>query len=301
MEGNDTPSEVSLLDTGTAPAVPAAGTETQNGNQQQAAAASGDAAAGSAASAKPFVNTDGTLADGWVDNLPEETAAYKSTFSKYKTVPDMAKALASANHLIGKKLGVPTDKSSPEEVAAFRQALGVPEKVEEYKFAPTALPEGITWSEDLAKPFAEIAHKHNVPPGAMAALADQFAKFEAAKVGVMQEQYDMQRKEGIASLQKEWGGKFSENIGVAKQAAKLAGVDSNSHGFSDPEVVRGFVRLAAMMSEDKVGRAGGAAEMLSGAARAKDIMTNSDNAWHKRYQEGDPEAVALVTGLLKNK
>ena len=120
MEGNDTPSEGSLLDTGTAPATPEEGVETPN-------------------------------------------------------------------HLIGKKLGVPTDKSSPEEVAAFRTALGVPESVEEYKFAPSAMPEGMTWSDEMSKPFAAIAHKHGIPPGAMTALADQFAQYESAKLGVMQE------------------------------------------------------------------------------------------------------------------
>ena len=56
-----------------------------------------------------------------------------------------------------------------------------------------------------------------------------------------------------------------------------------------------------MMSEDKIGRVSGGSELLSGSARAKDIMTNADNAWYKRYQEGDAEAVAMVTSLLRNK
>jgi hypothetical protein len=38
---------------------------------------------------------------------------------------------------------------------------------------------------------------------------------------------------------------------------------------------------------------------MTGSARAKDIMTNSDNPWHKRYMEGDREAATLVTEMLK--
>jgi len=292
MEGNDTPSEGSLLETGTAPATPEEGVETPN--ETAPAETSGDAP-------KAYVNADGTLADGWADSLPEDLNPYKASVKNMKGVPDLVKALGNANHLIGKKLGVPTDKSSPEEVAAFRTALGVPESVEEYKFAPSAMPEGMTWSDEMSKPFAAIAHKHGIPPGAMTALADQFAQYESAKLGVMQEGFDAQRKSAIATLQQEWGAKFDTNIATAKQAAKLAGVDSNSSGFSDPEVVRGFVRLAAMMSEDKIGRVSGGSELLSGSARAKDIMTNADNAWYKRYQEGDAEAVAMVTSLLRNK
>jgi hypothetical protein len=57
--------------------------------------------------------------------------------------------------------------------------------------------------------------------------------------------------------------------------------------------------MAQMMSEDKVGRSMGGTEFMTGAARAKDIMSNPDNNWHKRYMEGDREAAALVTSLLK--
>jgi hypothetical protein len=246
-----------------------------------------------------WVNPDGTFGDKWLDALPDDVADYKTSVKNFKSVPDLVKALGNANALIGKKLGVPGEKSSPEEVAAFRRAMGVPESLEEYKFAPDALPEGLTWSDEFAKPFAEVAHKHSIPPNAMKDLANQFANYERHKFDAIQATYEKQRTEAVQTLQKEWGGDFGKNIGLAKQAAKMAGVDSNSHGFSDPEVVRGFVRMAHMMSEDKLGRSMGGTEFLTGAARAKDIMSNPDNAWHKRYMEGDREAATLVTSLLK--
>ena len=60
-----------------------------------------------------------------------------------------------------------------------------------------------------------------------------------------------------------------------------------------------FRSMAQMMSEDKVGRSMSGSEFMTGSARAKDIMSNPDNSWHKRYMEGDREAATLVTGLLK--
>lgn len=285
----DTSSEQSLLDTGadsTNAAAPAAA-ETTTTTTQPSTPSTG------------WVNPDGTFGDKWLDALPDDAKDYKDTLAKYKSVPDMAKALANANALIGKKLGVPNEKSSPEEVAAFRRAMGVPESLEEYKFAPDSLPEGMTWSDDMAKPYAEIAHKHGIPPSAMKELVAQHAKTEMFKLEAIQATYEKQRTEAVQSLQKEWGNDFGKNIGLAKQAAKMAGVDANSHGFSDPEVVRGFVRMAQMMSEDKIGRSMGGTEFMTGAARAKDIMSNPENAWHKRYMEGDKEAAALVTSLLK--
>lgn len=279
----DTSSEQSLLDTGAATNAEApSATETTTATQHTG-----------------YVNPDGTFADGWTNNLPEDSAAYKDTLSKYKSVPDMAKALANANALIGKKLGVPNEKSSPEEVAAFRRSLGVPDSIEEYKFAPDALPEGMTWDDANVKNYAEIAHKHNIPPSAMKALVTEHAKMEHFKMQGMQAQIEKQHVEAVNTLKKEWGGEFEKNIGLAKQAAKIAGVNANSQGFADPEVVRGFVRMAQMMSEDKVGRSMSGSEFMTGQARAKDIMSNPDNSWHKRYMEGDREAATLVTGLLK--
>ena len=280
----DTSSEQSLLDTGAATNAEApSATETSTAPTQHTG----------------YVNPDGTFAEGWANNLPEDSAAYKDTLSKYKSVPDMAKALANANALIGKKLGVPNEKSSPEEVAAFRRSLGVPDSIDEYKFAPDALPEGMTWDDANVKNYAEIAHKHNIPPSAMKALVTEHAKMEHFKMQGMQAMIEKQHVEAVNTLKKEWGGEFEKNIGLAKQAAKIAGVNANSQGFADPEVVRGFVRMAQMMSEDKVGRSMSGSEFMTGQARAKDIMSNPDNSWHKRYMEGDREAATLVTGLLK--
>lgn len=284
----DTSSEQSLLDTGadSTNAAPAA-------SSQPAAVTNTQPSAG-------WVNPDGTFGDKWLDALPEDSAAFKNSVKNFKSVPDLVKALGNANALIGKKLGVPNEKSSPEELAAFRKAMGVPDTLDDYKFAPDALPEGMTWNDDFAKPFAEIAHKHNVPPGAMKALANQFAHYEKVKLEALQSTFEKQRTEAVGTLQKEWGNEFDKNIGLAKQAAKMAGVNANSHGFSDPEVVRGFVRMAQMMSEDKMGRGMQSAEMMTGQARAMDIMRNADNPWHNRYREGDREAVSLVNSLLKN-
>jgi hypothetical protein len=285
----DTSSEQSLLDTGadsTNAAAPTA-SETTTTPTQPSTPSTG------------WVNPDGTFSDKWLDALPDDVADYKNSFKNFKSVPDMAKALANANALIGKKLGVPNEKSSPEEVAAFRRAMGVPESLEEYKFAPDALPEGMTWSDDMAKPYAEIAHKHGIPPSAMKELVAQHAKTEMFKLEAIKATYEKQRTEAVQSLQKEWGNDFGKNLETVKQLAKMAKVNPNTFGFSDPDIVRGFANIAQMLSEDKVGRSMGGTEFMTGEARAKDIMSNPENAWHKRYMEGDKEAAALVTSLLK--
>ncbi len=99
----DTSSEQSLLDTGA------------DSTNADSSASSQPAAETPTQPSTGWVNPDGTFGDKWLDALPEDAKDYKDTLSKYKSVPDMAKALANANALIGKKLGVPSEKSSPED------------------------------------------------------------------------------------------------------------------------------------------------------------------------------------------
>lgn len=249
-----------------------------------------------------FVGTDGAFVEGWTAKLPEDMKEAGASLGKFKSVTDLAKSYHHLEKTIGARpqgVIVPTDKSTPEEIAAYRKAMGVPEKLEEYNVTPEKLPDGMTWNPETAKPYMEIAHKHNIPPAAMKALVAVQMQQEQNRVDALTTLVQKRLADGKADLQKEWGADFEKNIGRAQIAAKLAAVDSNSPGFSDPNVVKAFVRLASMLSEDKlVSATNGSPGGGGGQARAKDIMTNPENPMYKKYQEGDKEAVSFVTNLL---
>jgi hypothetical protein len=249
-----------------------------------------------------FVTGDGTFSDGWTQRLPDDLGEARAGFGKYKNVAELAKGLHNANRMIGQRgVIVPTQDSPPEDVAAFRKALGVPETTEGYKdIKPEQLPAGVEWNDDLARPYIEIAHKHNIPPGALKELVGLHAKQRELEMQTLFAELDSRRDEGKKLLQQTWRDKYTDNIGMAQKAAQLAGVDASSFGFGDPQVVMGFVRLASMLSEDKFagqGRApAGAADLLS---KAKDVQTNKDNPMYARYQAGDPDTVAMVRSWIK--
>lgn len=260
-----------------------------------APAAAGDAPAS-------FVGADGGFVEGWTSKLPEDLRDAGASLGKFKTVTDLAKSYHHLEKTIGARpqgVIIPSEKSTPEEVAAYRKALGVPDKVEEYNFKPDEMPEGMTWTEGNAKQFAEVAHKHNIPPAAMKELAKVQAKMRQAEADVLANMVHTKREEGKAALQKEWGQDFEKNVGRAQMAAKLAGVDANSFGFGDPAVVKAFVRLAGMLSEDKLVSAGNAPGPGGGAARAKDIQTNPNNPLYAKYQDGDADTISMVRALMQ--
>ncbi|NBW08650.1 MAG: hypothetical protein EBR82_11555 [Caulobacteraceae bacterium] len=215
-------------------------------------------------------------------------------------VESLAKSYQGLEQLLGKKANAivpPNEKSTPEEVATYRKAIGVPESPEGYNLKPEQLPEGVTWDDNVAKKAAELAHKHNVPAAAM----QEFMKFDMERAALMNQaaanMIEQQLEAGRAELQKVYGDKMPEKIELARRAAVTAGVDPTSQGFVDPQVVKAIVSLAEKLSDDKL-VAGDQTGASSTRSRARDIMTNQANPLYARYQEGDPEVVDQVRRML---
>jgi len=247
----------------------------------------------------PWIGADGAFSEKWTEKLPDDLKEAAPTLGKYKTVTDLAKALHNANALIGKKTLVPNEKSTPEEISVYRKALGIPDDIKEYNIKPDELPEGLSWNDENGKRFMELGYKYNIPPAAMKAIVAEYGAHRLAEMQVMAQEIDSRKTAGVEDLKKTWGENFDKNLTVAQQAAKLAGVNPESFGFGDPEVVKGFVRLAAQLSDDKLVRGAGGDMTQGGAARAKDIQTNPQNPLHAKYKDGDPDTVQMVRNYLQ--
>ena len=278
---------------------PTGGTSGGAGDPPSLIASSAPVSTPPAAGDSPWIAPDGSFSEKWTDKLPDDLKDAAPTLGKYKTVTDLAKALHNANGLIGKKTLVPNEKSTPEEISAYRKALGIPETLAEYNIKPDEIPDGLGWNDENAKRFAELGHKHNIPPAAMKAIVAEYAAQRLTEMQVMAQEIDTRKTAGVEDLKKTWGENFDKNLAVAQQAAKIAGVNPESFGFGDPEVVKGFVRLAAQLSDDKLVKGSGGDITQGGPARAKDIQTNPQNPLHAKYRDGDTDTVQMVRNYLQ--
>jgi len=250
-----------------------------------------------------YVGDDGSFADGWLDRLPAEMDPAKQTLAKYRGLPELAKSHFELQQLLGKKssaVNIPGEKSTPEEIAAYRKAVGVPETVDGYNLKPEKLPDGVTWDDATGKAFAEIAHKHHIPAAAMKELAALQISQEAMRAEEVGKMIGAQLERGKQELQAAWGANFDKNIGLAARVAQTVGLDPHTDGLRDPKVVQALVRVAGMMSEDKLVTGEFAPSMQAGKIRAKSIMTDKSNPLYAKYQEGDSETVALVRSLMRH-
>jgi len=275
--------------------------------QQTTPADAGQASGGQAAQTQQtqggFIGADGGFAEGWLDKLPGDLDPYKPTLAKYKDFGSLAKSHGELQQLLGKKssaVNVPGEKSTPEEIAAFRKALGVPEKAEEYGFKPEKLPDGVAWDDNSAKQFAAIAHKHHIPAAAMKELAAHQIAMEEARSQEAFRQMETELLNGKQQLQTAWGQNFEKNLHTASRVAKSIGLDPESPGLRDPAVVQALFKVSQITSEDKLVSPADGATNMPGKLRAQDVMTNKQNPLYERYQNGDSEIVQLVRDMLRN-
>ena len=249
------------------------------------------------------LNEKGQFGEGWLDRLPEEFADSKQILGQFKDPAAMAKTLINQQRLLGKKADaviMPNDKSTPEEWAAFRSKLGVPESPDAYATKPADLPEGFEWNEGQAKEFNAFAHEKGLTPAQAEAIMSWDAKRSAAQAAeqaqVAAKEYDAGKK----ALAEAWGDKFDTNMAVVKRACQVTGLDPNSKGLSDPAIVVALERFSRMVSDDKIVSADSTATFMAGRAKATDIQKNPQNPYHQRYMDGDQEINKLVLDLIKN-
>jgi hypothetical protein len=148
----------------------------------------------------------------WPDNWRQEMAGndekelkrlerMKSPADVYKSYREIEK-LKSSFTPIPKK---PTAESTPEEVKAYRDHLGIPETFDKYDLS---FDDGTAVGEDLmpqVNGFLQYAHEHNIPPEFVKGPLKFFLDDVAREKEAIAERNDEARIEGSAKLRAEWG------------------------------------------------------------------------------------------------
>jgi hypothetical protein len=163
---------------------------------------------------------EGKFEEGWTENL--RAAGFERLATKAALAKDEAtffKTMDEALGLIGKKapaVAYPQPGASDEEVAHFRKAAGVPESAEAYQLKPASMPEGLEWSDEDAKAYGEIFHKHHVPQAAAQELVDRHMQ-SIANMALEGQERIMSKvgkfaQASEATFQKEWGDEYDTRL-----------------------------------------------------------------------------------------
>lgn len=158
----------------------------------------------------------GPWGDNWREAASAEDQAVLKALQRYASPKDVAKALVEAQAKIRSgELSKPLpDDATPEQIAEYRKARGIPEQAAGYL---EKLPDGLVIGEDdkpLFDSFAGELHKHNVDPkvahGLIAWYQNLVSGEDKARVDA-----DAELKATVEhELRTEWGQEFKINVNV---------------------------------------------------------------------------------------
>lgn len=231
----------------------------EGGEGAPAASEGKDASEGEGGEKAPEGNWRDAIKDPGARKFAEDSADLDHLA---KRAMDMRKRLSSS-------ISKPGENASEEEVAAYRKALGVPDKPEAYEFPD--LPEGVDLTDDIKasrETWAGRFHALGISSDQAKALAKMVNDDDLAAQQAILDQDKAYSEEQEALLKKDWPGQeYEKNKAVANRAfeelASRAGVsiddlkqiETKSGRFlmDDADMVRLFAALGREMGESRLG------------------------------------------------
>jgi len=199
-----------------------------------------------------------TVAKTWKEAISEEFRN-DPNIEKFTEIDALAKSYINATRMIGQdKVAVPNENSTDDQWNEVYAKLGRPESADKYKLE--AKSDVVPIDEGAIKQFAENAHKLGLNNKQAQGILEFYKN--SMEGTAQQSKIDTETAQANAEqqLRQEWGKTFEENVKKAGSVAKAnLGVEVLDMQLKDgtrlgdhPDVIKGFAKIADMMSEDKI-------------------------------------------------
>lgn len=172
---------------------------------------------------KALGQTAPTFGEKWredlVASLPEaERPAEMARLQRYATPKAFFEADRQAHQKLrsGEVAKAPGKDATPEQVAAYRQANGIPEKSTAYF---ENLPDGLVIGEDdlpIFQSVGEVLHAVNAPPAVAHAVVGWYNKFAEEQQAARLEADGTAKAEATAALRADFGADYSPNMNILR-------------------------------------------------------------------------------------
>jgi len=248
--------------------------------------------------------TTSTTQSTWKDSISEEFRK-DPNIEKFTEIDALAKSYINATRMIGQdKVVIPTNNSTEEQWNEVYDKLGRPESAEKYSL--DAKSKVVSLDDNAVKQFAETSHKlglNNKQAQGLLEFYKQNMEGTAQQAKIDTETAQAQAEQELRS---EWGREFDAKV---KQASSLAKANikpeildmtlSNGTRLGDhPEIIKGFAKIAGMMSEDKI--VSTESESVQSNQSIQDEIDSiiNDKAspyWHKSHPNHDKQVQQVYT------
>lgn len=243
----------------------------------------------------------------FVETLPEEFRAEPS-LKDIKDLPGLVKSFVHAQRMIGSgdRVTIPSAEAKPEEMDAFWNRLGRPEKPEGYQFNAVKEEAMYKPSDDDRAWFSKTAHALGLSAKQASALFDAYVEKNDGVMVLSNQEAEKSLAAAEVALRKDWGAFYSDRLAVAKQAiTKVAGPEFadflNDTGLGNhPALAKAFYKIASLLGEDRLpGEGLNFTKGRTPEEAQRQIEANrKDPAFLKRWLSRDREAVEEMDKLF---
>ncbi len=179
-----------------------------------------DATGAASTTSETTTETSATTVASWRDGLDGELKEFADRYADPKSVVEAALKFRKDNSSM---VRVPGKDATPEQVAAFRNAIGAPKTAAEYKFELPAGQEVTDSDKAIQAKIAEVFHANNVPAVAAQAISKVVNEL-VANIDAEKDRVALRfREQGEAALRKEWGADFDKTLPLKNLALKEFG------------------------------------------------------------------------------
>jgi hypothetical protein len=212
------------------------------------------------------IATPSTVSGG---DTPAPQVSWKNTISeqfrndpsieKFTEIDALAKSYINATKMIGQdKLVIPNNNSTDDQWNEVYSKLGRPESADKYTLDSKS--ETVPMDEGAIKSFAEQTHKLGLNNKQAQGILEFYKNNMEGTAQQSKIDTETAQVQAEQQLRQEWGRDFE---GKVKQAGALAKANidpevldmqlQNGTRLGDhPEIIKGFAKIASMMSEDKI-------------------------------------------------
>ena len=241
-------------------------------------------------------DTPAPQTSSWKDSISE---VYRNdpNIEKFTEADALAKSYINAVKMIGQdKIAIPTNNSTQEAWDEAYEKLGRPESPE--KYALDAKSDVVPFDENAIKSFAEQSHKLGLNNKQAQGILEFYKNNMEGSEQQAKIDTETAQSQAEQELRQEWGRDFE---GKVKQAGALAKANinpevldmtlSNGTRLGDhPEIIKGFAKIAGMMSEDKiVATESENVNTIADIESEISAITNDTNGpyWNKQHPDHD--------------
>jgi hypothetical protein len=283
------------------PASPVETTPTTEPTEVKATIASvskGDTPVSSTTEPQPTVNKT------WKEAISEEFRS-DPNIEKFTEIDALAKSYINATKMIGQdKVAVPNKNSTEDQWNEVYDKLGRPESSDKYSLNVKS--DVVPIDEGSIKQFADNAHKLGLNQKQAEGILDFYKTNMEGMAQQSQVDTETAQAQSAQELRQEWGREFDTNV---KKAGALAKANMNpdildmelKNGMrvgDHPEIIKGFAKIAGMMSEDNIVTT--ESEQVNSSkdieSQISTITNNTDGPyWNKRHPDHDKTVQQVYT------